>query len=809
MPEYSGTAALPGLSAETRVWRDQYGVPHIFAATMNDAMRALGWLHASERLYQMEIQRRVGQGRIAEIAGPDLIGVDRFIRTLGLYRLAESSFAALSPFAQARLQAYVDGVNAFLDAHADALPPEFMILGDKPEPWKPADSLVWGKLIALQLGHNYKFEIMRAELARKLPPAQASWILPMPPADSPVTTLPALHSRHAAADEPDVRLGELFPFRHGASNEWVVAGSRTTTGKPILANDPHLELAAPILWYLARIVTPEGFVKGATVPGAPGVLLGQNESIAWGFTSADTDTQDLFVETVDPANSAQYLTPDGPKPFETRDETIHVKGGPDVALRVRATRHGPVLSDVSPELADLAGPGKAMALAFTGLGDKDTTFEGLMRVNVAHNWEEFLAALRLYQAPTQNLVYADASGDIGFISPGLVPLRKSGDGLAPTDGASGATDWIGFVPFEQLPQLHNPPVGFVFNANNAIVAPDREPMFGRDWEEAFRARRIQQFFRSEQLPQLHNPPVGFVFNANNAIVAPDREPMFGRDWEEAFRARRIQQFFDATDKHSLETSAAMQADHVSLAALDLLPLLESVKPDNERARQALALLAGWGGMMDKDRAEPLIFEAFLSALHRILLIEKTGVDLDDKGPFDATTLISLIKDHPSWCDAPGKPDPDCRLTLARALDEGLAQLVKRDGADTSKWAWGNEHVALLRHKVYSHIPLLDRISDLSMPSSGDFYTLDRGGGFEVPKDMPFARTHAAGFRGLYDLADPDKSRFMITTGQSGHIFSPHYRDLIPLWIDVKSIPLAGTEAELQKAGAKELVFRAK
>jgi penicillin amidase len=215
-------------------------------------------------------------------------------------------------------------------------------------------------------------------------------------------------------------------------------------------------------------------------------------------------------------------------------------------------------------------------------------------------------------------------------------------------------------------------------------------------------------------------------------------------------------------------------------------------------------------MMDKDRAEPLIFEAFLSALHRILLVEKTGVDLDDEGPFDATTLISLIKDHPSWCDAPGKPDPDCRMTLTRALDEGLAQLVKRDGADTSKWAWGNEHVALLRHKVYSHIPLLDRISDLSMPSSGDFYTLDRGGGFNnAPPDMPFARTQGGGFRGLYDLADPDKSRFMIATGQSGHIFSPHYRDLLPLWIDVKSIPLAGTEAELQKAGAKKLTFTPK
>ncbi len=758
MPDYAGAAALPGLTGETRVWRDGYGVPHIFAPTMNDAMRALGYVHASERLYQMEIQRRVGQGRIAEVAGPDLIGVDRFIRTLGFYRLAQSSFSALSPFAQARLEAYADGVNAFLQTHADSLPPEFLILGDKPEPWKPADSMVWGKLMALQLSHNYKFEVMRAELGKKLSPEQMSWIFPTLPADSPVTTLPVQHSRHAAADEPDAKLGELFPFRHGASNEWVIAGSHTTTGKPILANDPHLEIAAPILWYLARIVTPEGSLKGATVPGLPVVLLGQNESIAWGITTADTDTQDLFVETVDPKNSAQYLTPDGPEPFDIRDETVHVKGGPDIALRVRTTRHGPVLSDVSPELADLAGPGHAMSLAFTGLGDKDTTPEAIMRVDGAHNWEEFLGALRLFQTPTQNFVYADASGDIGFISPGLVPVRKSGGGLAPTDGASGATDWTGYVPFEQLPQLHN-------------------------------------------------PPAGFAFNANNANVPPDREPMFGRDWEEPFRARRIQQFFDATDKHSLDTSAAMQGDHVSLPALALLPLLETVKPSDERARQALALLAGWGGVMDKDRAEPLIFEAFLAALHKILLIDRTGVSLHDKGPFDATTLISLIKDHPSWCDTPGKPDPDCRLTMARALDEGLALLVERDGGDMSKWTWGSEHIALLRHKVYSHIPLLDRISDLSMPSSGDYYTLDRGGGFEVPDDMPFARTHAAGFRGLYDLADPDKSRFMITTGQSGHIFSPHYRDLAPLWLDVKSIPLAGTEADLQKAGAKELVFK--
>jgi penicillin amidase len=767
MPAYSGAEKLPGLSAETRVWRDAYGVPHIFAASMDDAARTLGYLHASERLFAMELQRRIGQGRLAELQGADGLSVDRFIRTLGLYREAESSFSALSPSAQTRLQAYADGVNAFLDSHQNALPPEFLITGDRPEHWKPADTLVFVKLLSLQLSNNYKLEALRAHLRQKLGPEQAAWMFPGMKPGAPITTEPTLGSTHASAksvddksvdgDSVEDRIGALTGVSHGASNEWVVAGSRTVTGKPILANDPHLGLRAPILWYLARIVTPEGAVKGATVPGTPVVLLGQNDSIAWGFTTADTDAQDLFIETLDPSDPTKYLTPDGPRPFETQEQTIHVKDAADIKLTVRATRHGPVLSDVSEDLASLAGPGKAIALAFTGLGDRDTTIEAIMRLDAARNWDEFLAALRLYQTPTQNIVFADSSGDIGFFSPGLLPLRKSGDGLAPVDGASGDFDWTGTVPFDQLPQLHHPEIGFAFNANNANV-PD------------------------------------------------DHQPTFGQDWEEDFRARRIQQFFDTIDKHSLDTSAAMQADHLSLAARAMQPFIAMIAPSDERARQARAMLASWDAVMDKDRAEPLIFTAFLSALHRILLVEKTGLKMEDKGPFAATTLIALMRDHPSWCDAPGKPDPDCRKALGQALDEGLALLVKRDGADMSQWRWGAEHMALLRHPVFAHVPLLDRVSDLALPSSGGFYTLDRGGSFDIPPDMPFARTHAGGFRGLYDLSAPEKSRFVIATGQSGHIFSRHYRDLAPLWIDGRYIALTGSEDDLKKAGAAELIL---
>src|SRR5579883_52115 len=760
MPDYSGAAALPGLSAEVRVYRDAYGVPHVFAADGDDAARALGYIHASERLYEMEIQRRAGQGRLAEIVGPDLLGVDKFIRTLGFYRLAESSVGALSPEAQKTLQAYADGVNAFLASHRGRLPPEFLLLGDDPEPWRPADTLVLGKLLSLQLSNNYRLELERARLAAKLPPDQARLLFPTAPAGTPITTAPIADTSHAEAASPLEKLGEILPFAHGASNEWVISGAHTVTGKPILANDPHLGIEAPIVWYLARIVTPEGWVKGASLPGSPIVVLGQNDRIAWGFTNTGSDVQDLFYETVDPSNSDRYMTPDGPKAFDTREEVIHVKGGADVPLKIRATRHGPVLSDIVAEMAALAGSGKVMALAYNALGGQDTSVESLLRVDRAKNWNEFRDALKLFQTPEQNMVFADIDGNIGFVSPALLPIRKSGDGLAPAEGASGANDWVGYAPFDKMPQIYN-------------------------------------------------PPSGFIFNANNAIVPPDSDPYLGQDWEEPYRARRIQQFFDSIGKHSLDASAAMQADVVSLAAKDLLPVVALAKPADERGRQALAMLAQWDGAMDKDRPEPLIFDAWMRQMRLILLNEKTGLPLVGQGPYAATALMSLVKDHPQWCDGIKGPDPDCHAAITRALDRALDLLVQRDGADMSKWRWGDEHVAVLQHKLYSHVPLLDRLSDLSVRSSGDFYTLNRGGAHEPTADRPFARLHAAGYRGIYDLGDPDKSRFMIATGESGHIFSPHYGDLVPLWNDVKAITLAGSEDDLKRRGASEFVFSTK
>ena len=593
MPAYSGVEKLPGLSAEVRVWRDAYGVPHVFAGSMDDAARALGYLHASERMFQMEILRRVGQGRMAEIRGPELLDVDRFIRTLGsLPGGGDQLFGAVAVGAEAP-RGLRRGRQRLSRRTARFRPSSFSpatapSLGSRPIRWSSRRSR------PISCRRTTSSSSCAPASSRKLGPEQESWMFPGAKPGDPITTLPATSETHASAESIDDKLGALTGIGKGASNEWVIAGSRTLTGKPILANDPHLDLSAPILWYLARVVTPEGSVKGATLPGAPVFVLGQNERIAWGLTTADSNVEDLFVETVDPSDPSKYLTPDGPIAFDVRTETIHVKGGADVKLAIRTTRHGPVLSDISADLTDFAGPGKAVALAFTGLGDRDTTAEAFMRVNAARNWGEFLDALRLYQTPTQNFVYADAGGDIGFLNPGLVPLRKSGDGLAPVDGASGAFDWTGTIPFDQWPRLHNPEAGFAFNANNA------------------------------DFPDNH-------------------EPRFGQDWEETFRARRIQQFFDTIDRHSLDTSSEMQADHLSLDVKELQPFIAKIAPSDERARKAQAMLLNWNAVMDKDRAEPLIYTAFLRSLHKILIEDRTGTAHEGEGP--------LRRDHPRFADA--------------------------------------------------------------------------------------------------------------------------------------------------------------
>lgn len=793
LPETEGSLPLKGLQAKVEVYRDAMDVPHIFAGSRADALRALGYLHASDRFFAMEMNRRAGQGRLAEAVGPDMLGIDKFLRTLGVYQLAQKSYAHFRPDQQALFVAYAEGVNAWLATHKNRLPLEFTLLGIKPEPWQPADSVVWGKLMALRLSQNMHDELQRAALQAKFPRPMIERLYPAYPKTAPVTTEPdfpppaasgktapdgqaqpdkpkksnfqrpdkhdGYHPRHAEApatitpalETALTRLAAAWPFPPtGASNEWVVSGARTSSGKPILANDPHLGLETPVLWYLARIVTPDGELKGATVPGLPVVLLGQNDAAAWGFTTTNSDVQDVYIETLAAQNPTRYVTPDGDAAFTTRSEVIKVKDAPDVVLTVRATRHGPVISDSDDDAkAALADDDHVLSLAFTGLGEDDTTAGALLDLNVAKNWESFRLALQAYQTPPQNIVYADRSGTIAFINPGLVPVRKAGDGRYPVEGASGAFDWRGTVPFSEVPQLVNPPGGTILNGNNAVVSG------------------------------------GFY--------------AYGREWDTPYRAQRIAELLRPMKKSTLNDHAGVQGDVVAPPAQQLLPVLlarlpqEGLSADETLARD---LLRDWDGAMLANRAEPLIFEWWLMRLYDALL-RKPFAGLAQRST-NALAVQQVLANPADWCDRRVLPrSADCAPQVRSSLQQTLAELTARYGADMRQWRWGAEHFAPMENKVLGHIPGFNAAFGLQHESDGGFYTVNRGGNFDAGgKEHPLIKTHGGGYRALYDLSDPAKSHFMIATGESGHPLAPSYDNLLPLWRTNQSVTLSGTAAEL-------------
>jgi penicillin amidase len=751
LPAESGTIALDGLSAPVRVYRDAHAIPTIFAQTDGDAYFALGYLHAQDRLWQMETQRRVGAGRLSELVGPATLKLDKMMRTLGLYRLAEADFAALSPDTRAAFEHYAAGVNAWISGHDGALPPQFYLLHDRPEPWRPADTLVWSKLMALQLSGNYVDEIQRVQMIARLGPDRTRTLFPDLGTLTP-TTLAALDQ----ATPMLAGLAQALPPPLGprtASNEWVVGPSRTTTGAPILANDPHLGLSAPILWYLARIETPTLSVTGATVPGVPLTILGQNRQIAWGFTTTGADVQDLFLETVDPADPQRYLTPDGNAAFETRTETIGVSGGDPVTLTIRSTRHGPVLSDLDPDMAKLAGTGKVAALAFTALAPGDTSAQALYSLNRASDWQSFLAAMRFYRAPIQNVVFADHAGDIGFLTPGAIPIRKSGTGDLPGDGATGAQDWTGMIPFEALPQALNPPSGAISNANNALVGPDYPYYIGKSYDEPYRARRIAA-----------------MLNEDGPIT--------------------------------LERNLAMQADTLTLEAHDLLPLMTAIQPADDRMAAALNRLRGWDQRMDRTRPEPLLYMEWLRRFAHAVFDPPLGPLAEDYFGLHPSVLKTILTRDPSWCGPAGAaPATDCQALLRSTLADTLAALTQRYGTDIAAWRWGDAHVAPLADQVLSRVPVVAGLISLATPTNGGPYTLNRGNTTIGDPETPFADTHGAGYRAVYDLGDRSRSHFMIATGQSGNPLSPHWGDLVANWRDGQYLTLSGDEGDLSAAGA--------
>ncbi len=720
LPRIEGIVPIKGLELPASVARDHRGIPHIVARSVRDAYFATGWVHAQDRLWQMEMQRRVGAGRLAEIVGAQGLGNDKFMRTLGLYRLAEAGFQSLDKPTRDALTAYADGVNAWLDAHSHRLPPEFLVLDVHPEPWKPADSLVWGRLMALQLANNWRDEVLKAKLAGTLDRRRINELWPSTPSDAPVTLgareADALLAAIPAAAEP-----------HLASNIWALSGSRTASGKPLLANDPHLGFQAPILWYLMGIEAPGLHLAGATVPGVPFHLIGHNGRIAWGTTTTHADTVDLFVEKLAGADS--YQTPRGAKPFVVREEVIKVKGETAVTLAVRETAHGPVVSDLIAK--DLAGPGQVVTLRATALERDDLTAQAFHKVNRAIDWRGFTAALKDFHSPVQNFAFADTGGTIGFATAGRVPLRKDGDGALPARGWTGEGEWTGWIPPERMPQTTNPKSGQLVNANNKVT-PERYP------------------FR------------------------------IASEWPEGYRAQRIAELLGKRTGLEPDDMAAMQLDDVSLAAQELKELLGTPESKNARAVEAGRLIAAWDGKASRGRAEPLIFAAWTRELWRGLLADELAGDFGHFQHLRPYVLIDLLTRHRHWCDNVATAEPEsCEQQIAGALERAMATLTTRHGATIAEWKWGDEHHARFSHPILGHIPGLSWLTEMDIATDGDDFTVNRGS-FGA---SDFQHTHGAGMRVVFDLANLANSRFIIATGQSGNPLSRHYDDLVQAWRD--------------------------
>ena len=747
IPQIEGQITVAGLEAPVEVRRDSDGLVTIRAENDHDATLALGYVHAQDRLAQMDFMRRMGAGRLSELLGESTVDLDRMMRTLGLYRLVEENFERLSRDARQAAEAYTEGVNAFLAEPGGPLPVEFQVLGYTPEPWRPADSLMWGRLMALQLSNNWSDEALRLRLSKHLTPEQIAFLWPRYPDDAPVAL-----GDLAAVQDLDAELpGRILPWAWApkdASNSWVISGALTASGKPILANDLHLALTTPGQWYLVRIETPGHVLAGATAPGVPFLIAGHNGHIAWAITTTHSDNQDLFVERISKDVPGSYETPEGPWSFQFREETVQIRDEDPLRFAVRSTRHGPVVSGLRSQLAKALPEGHALALSWPALRSDDLTGDAIYKLNRARDWPAFLDAMRNFHSPQQNILYADRQGTIGFIAPGRLPIRPSGDGRFPVDGWTGSHDWRGEIPFEALPQTVDPPSGRIIVANNKIVPDD--------------------------FPHL--------------IAA---------DWPSPNRARRIEQLLNGADNYDTAQQMAWQQDVLSLGAESLLPLLLDTPAASERAQRAIEMLSAWDRRMERDRPEPLIYHAWLRAANRALLADELGPEFAAFQRADTDLLGAILTEGESWCDdIETDLREDCDGQLAKAIEAALDELEDRFGRDMNAWRWGAAHLVRLQHPVLGRVPLIGALFTRSVETGGGSDTLNRGAA-RLGGSGPgvFENRHGPTFRAIYDLADLDSSLFMITGGQSGNPLSPFYGSLVEAWRDGLYLKLDGQQTE--------------
>jgi penicillin amidase len=809
-PQVEGEIQLP-VKQTVEIYRDKMGIPHIYASTMYDLFFAQGYVHAQDRFWQMDFWRHIGTGRLSEMFGKSQLETDKFLRTLGWSQLAEQEYAMLDEDSRAILQAYADGVNAYLATHrGEALSLEYAVLkllnaGYQIEPWRPVHSLVWAKVMAWDLRGNMGSEIQRAILARTLTPAQIDELMPPYPKDHPVI-VPKIGEGVFQAP-PAQTLFSLFqqmPFESLAarfealdgvtgggarglgSNSWVVAGSRTATGKPILANDPHLGIQMPSIWYqIALHCRPKSEtcpmeVGGFSFAGVPGVVIGHNDRIAWGFTNVGPDVIDLYIEKVNPENPNQYEVNGQWVDFETRKEVIQVAGGDPVEITVRLTRHGPVISDTYGPLKDQVDPKDkeakpfreqagielpphyVIAMRWTALQPL-RVFDAIWGFNRAQNWEEFHQAARLFAVPAQNLVYADVDGNIGYQMPGLIPIRKNGDGRYPVPGWTDEYEWVGYIPFEELPYLFNPASGYIVTANNQVNPWDYPYLITADWDYGFRAKRIVDLI--EQAPS----------------------------------------------KVDLAYIQKMHGDNYDAGAAAVVPVLLSIPLNDAHLEEVRSILNGWDYQADMNSAPAALYEVFWSRLLAKTFRDELPKRYWPEGGDQWFEVMRHLVDQPQspWWDDRSTPEKiETRDEIFRsAFQEAVTEIEKRLGKDPKRWRWGDLHTATFRNATLgkSGISLIENLFNRGpFPTAGGSSIVnatawDTNEGYEV--------LWLPSMRMIVDLSDLNQSLTVHTTGQSGHAYHPHYADMIELWRNIQYYPMWWNEESVRQNAEARLVIR--
>ena len=776
LPDYNETFRLRGLSGEVEIVRNTHNVPHIFGENDADVFFGLGFAHAQDRLWQMQMLRRTAQGRLSEMFGRRTLRVDELMRRLDIYGLARTSLGVQDAPTRAALAAYADGVNAWLQITNDRArgrgAPEFFVFSAEMPLWQPADSLAILKLMSVQLNGQISREVLRARASLLVDPERLRDLMPDAPG-SGVAALPDYASlfptvrpsmQTAALDDPLNPVAS--PFLAGASNSFAATPARAASDGAILANDPHLELTAPALMYLARLELSSGGVIGASIPGVPAIMSGRSEALGWGITSAYLDDSDVFIEELNPDDPSQYRTPDGWGEFETRGSIIRIKDEDPVTLTLRWSQNGPVLSGALYDLGTVTPPGHVATLGWTALEAEDTTMTAALRLMRAQTLEEALDAGELYVAPAQNLMLATPDR-VALQMLGRMPRRDANHetrGRMPAPGWKPENRWLGTLPYSANPRFLDPDSGILGNTSNKIIERPFPLHVSHDWGDTQRIERFQHLMRQRNV-------------------------------------------------HTRDSFVEAQLDAVSPAARLLLPLVAAdlwfsgdAAPAGTRAhlrQRALRLMADWNGEMNEHLPEPLIYAAWMRELQTRLIRDELGPLAEQFTHVDPVFIERVFRDTNGageWCNiVQSSVTETCTDIAIAALDEALLRLSERYGEAVESWRWGDAHMATHRHSVLGDVPLVRHFVNIRQSTSGGDHTLMRARTSGRDPD-PFANVHGAVYRGVYDFADPESSVFILSTGQSGHPLSRHYDDLGDLWRRGEYIPMT-LDPDLARGGA--------